>query len=72
MSEHTYGTIQRQNLEVEVVQSINFIYIYFIYLVSELVSLHPNLFHIDIFRIFSSTRQMGEPRRTTEQCSVRK
>lgn len=51
---------------------ILYIYIYFIYLVSELVSLHPNLFHIDIFRIFSSTRQMGEPRRTTEQCSVRK
>lgn len=70
MSEHTYGTLQRQNLEV--VQSINFIYIYFIYLVSELVSLHPNLFHIDIFRIFSSTRQMRGPRRTTEQCSVRK
>lgn len=59
MSEHTYGTLQRHNLEV--VQSINFIYIFFIYLVSQLVSLHPNLFHIDIFRIFSSTQQMGEP-----------
>lgn len=32
MSEHTYGTIQRQNLEVEVVQSINFIYIYILFI----------------------------------------